>query len=184
MNHFVALISFCANLIAIGDLFYKISSGAHYNFFTYLFWIFIVIGLQAFFVWLLEIKNMDESSYISVLYGLLIPVTLSVGYFGFYKISGNVNIDFWDSLWEALKLLIIFAVIEGIFLFWTNLCELSFHREKEYLAFAFGIPSLLITSLGIERYIISGIELDRFFVGYLLLVLSAPVLAAATKDFK
>lgn len=173
-----------ANILTVGHLLYKMITGEEYSFLVYLIFIVIVLILQGIFAFLLEVKNADGLGYVAVTYGVLQPIVLCLAFWVFYQISEKGALTFWLVVWEIVKILIILAVFEGIFAFWILMAKTQFHRLSRFLAFSYGFPSVGITGLGVYRYIMRGVELDRFFIGFLLLIAATPILAAITKSIE
>ena len=284
LKHFIGLISFIASILTIGDILYKIISGQEYNFFAWLIMLIIVALIIIFFCLLLNIEFSDQVSYIPVMFSVLLPIVIIMGYYAFHKlitetenkfyfkygyeaiedtvsrfkyedeykllfkdenkkaidnfflilgksiqnreyysreqllahinevininqnkldaviktlltslINKNKYIDrlvneslqkiyFGGVLLETLKILIIYFVTIFIFLFWVTICKTDFQKDIMFLATAFGFPSLLFISYGIFRYMLCSNPLDKYFICFILLVVSSPAMASITKD--
>lgn len=104
------------------------------------------------------------------------------GYFGFHQTAMAGEAGVMQVLVEVLKLLILFGLVGGLAIFWSGVCSQDFAGKPLYIALAFALPCLLLTSLGVSRYIFSGNEIDRFFVGYLLLIVTAPFMATVSRE--
>ena len=183
MKHIVVLCSFVASLITIGDLCIKLFTGREYDYLSSILWIVVVIGIQIAFSELLDLNYSDSGTYVVVLFALLVPICLASGYTNYHNLVMTANLPSDVSVVaEITKTLFFFILTVSLPIAWSKICESYFLREPTWLALMFALPCLLITALGLSRYILSNLPLDRFFFGYVLLIAAAPGLAAFLKS--
>ncbi len=181
MKHIVTLSAFVASVITIGDFCIKLAAGLDYDYVTSMMWILAVVFVQLIFAWLLELEFSESEAYVVVLFSLLVPVCLVAGCMNYHVAVTEGELETIEIMPEILKSLLFFSVVSSLPVAWSWLCRVQILHGPGFLGVMFALPCLLVTSLGIERYILKGRSLDYYSAGYFAFILIAPALAALTK---
>lgn len=183
MEKFISAISLIAALLTIGDVIWKIINNQNYNITAVLIVIAMTIIFQLFISLITGLDVNKKDDYIPVIVYIYIPLIIVTSVSSYFRMVINTNIGYTNFLLEAFKLSVMIIVTTFLYLFWSNMFDTRFHKNKLLHGFVFGLTSSSIIGIIVYLYIINNKPTDNSLWGFVLIAFTITLASALTRLF-